>query len=178
MFRRMGICLRNLLLCYEVLILNMRKLWETRESFKKSFPRVWGCFLDRKPRGELICPHLGGQVEKAPLGYQQSPTWGYVMSKGYSEAFKKDAVRRYLAGEGSYRALTIRLGLKDKRQLRNWVAKFRAGESLEDNRRGGLGRPHTHFSSIEEELAHVTAERDYLKKLYRSRFGKEWGAKK
>lgn len=100
------------------------------------------------------------------------------MSKGYSEAFKKDAVRRYLAGEGSYRALTTRLGLKDKRQLRNWVAKFRAGESLEDNRRGGLGRPRTRFSSIEEELAHVKAERDYLKKLYRSRFGKEWGAEK
>ena len=131
-----------------------------------------------KAPGILICPHLGGQVEKAPLGYQQSPTWGYVMSKGYSEAFKKDAVRRYVAGEGSYRALTIRLGLKDKRQLRNWVAKFRAGESLEDNRRGGLGRPRTHFFSIEEELAHVKAERDYLKKLYRSRFGKEWGAKK
>lgn len=35
MFRRMGISLRNLLLCYEVLMLNMRKLWETRESFKK-----------------------------------------------------------------------------------------------------------------------------------------------
>lgn len=84
------------------------------------------------------------------------------MSKGYSEAFKKDAVRRYLAGGGSYRALTTRLGLKDKRQLRNWVAKFRAGESLEDNRRGGLGRPRTRFSSIEEELAYVKAERDYL----------------
>lgn len=100
------------------------------------------------------------------------------MSKGYSEAFKKDAVKRYLAGEGSYRALTTRLGLKDKRQPRNWVAKFRAGESLEDNRRGGLGRPRTRFSSIEEELAYVKAERDYLKKLYRSRFGKEWGAEK
>ncbi len=32
--------------------------------------------------------------------------------------------------------------------------------------------------SIEEELAYVKAERDYLKKLYRSRFGKEWGAEK
>ena len=53
MFRRMGICLHNLLLFYEVLIVNIRKLWETRESFKKSFPRVWGCFLDRKPRGEI-----------------------------------------------------------------------------------------------------------------------------
>lgn len=30
------------------------------------------------------------------------------------------------------------------------------------------GRPQTKFSSIEEELAYVRAERDYLKKLYRS----------
>jgi len=101
-----------------------------------------------------------------------------MSKRTYSKEFKEEAVQRYLNGEGSYRALTIRLGLKDKRQLRNWVARFRAGESLEDNRRGESGRPRTHFSSIEEELAYVKAERDYLKKLYRSRFGKEWGAKK
>ncbi|GEM_PF-4764182 len=32
------------------------------------------------------------------------------------------------------------------------------------------------FSSVEEELAYVKAELDYLKKLNRSRFGHEWGA--
>jgi hypothetical protein len=41
---------------------------------------------------------------------------------------------------------------------------------------GRKGRPRTKFASVEEELAYVKAERDYLKKLYRSQFGKEWGA--
>ena len=58
--------------------------------------------------------------------------------------------------------------------------KVQRGESLADGRGkskgSGQGRPRTKFSSIEEELAYVKAERDYLKKLYRSRFGEKWGA--
>ncbi|MDL2210614.1 helix-turn-helix domain-containing protein [Desulfovibrio sp. OttesenSCG-928-O18] len=108
------------------------------------------------------------------------------MSKGkkvtYPVPFKEEAVRLYLEGHGSYRQLCEQLGIKDKRQLRNWVAKVQRGESLED-RRGKSdspykGRPRTKFESLEEKLAYVEAERDYLKKLYRSRFGHEWGAHK
>jgi len=59
------------------------------------------------------------------------------------------------------------------------VAKINSGESLEDGRGKSShaehrGRPKTKFSP-EEELAYVKAERDYLKKLYRSRFEHEWG---
>lgn len=99
----------------------------------------------------------------------------------YSKEFKEEAVRLYLEGNESYQSLSERLGLRDKKQLRNWVAKVQRGESLEDGRgkhsNPMCGRPKTTFASIEEELAYVKAERDYLKKLYRSRFGKEWGAK-
>jgi hypothetical protein len=42
--------------------------------------------------------------------------------------------------------------------------------------RNTVGDQKTKFTSVEEELAYVKAERDYLKKLYRSRFGHEWGA--
>lgn len=108
------------------------------------------------------------------------------MSKGkkitYPVAFKEEAVRFYLEGHGSYRQLCEQLGIKDKRQLRNWVAKVQRGESLED-RRGKSDSPHkgqarTKFESLEAKLAYVEAERDFLKKLYRSRFGHEWGAHK
>jgi transposase-like protein len=100
----------------------------------------------------------------------------------YAVSFKETAVRLYLEGMGSYRQLCKELGIKDKRQLRNWVAQVRRGESLED-RRGKSesprkGRPRTKFDSLEEKLVYVEAERDYLKKLYRSRFGHEWGAHK
>lgn len=100
----------------------------------------------------------------------------------YPVAFKVEAVRLYLEGHGSYRQLCEQLGIKDKRQLRNWVAKVQRGESLEDKRGKSdsphKGRPRTKFESLEEKLAYVEAERDYLKKLYRSRFGHEWGAHK
>lgn len=99
-------------------------------------------------------------------------------NNNYSIEFKEDAVRRYLDGEGNYAQLARQLGIRDAKRLRTWVSKVRQGESLEDMRGKasgvGKGRPRTKFDSLEEELAHVKAERDYLKKLYHSRFGHEW----
>ena len=98
----------------------------------------------------------------------------------YSVEFKEQAVQRYLSGECGYKTLCNELGIPDTKILRSWVEKARSGESFTDmrgKRTGGhKGRPRTKFASVEEELAYVKAERDYLKKLYRSRFGKEWGA--
>ena len=96
----------------------------------------------------------------------------------YSSTFKEEAVRLFLQGGSSYRQLCEELGIKDKKSLREWVAKVNSGESLEDGRgktshSERRGRPKTKFSSVEEELSYVKAERDYLKKLYRSRFGHE-----
>lgn len=99
----------------------------------------------------------------------------------YASAFKEEAVRLYLESGRSYRQICEELGIKDKKTLREWVAKAKQGASLEDGRgknSHGGGRPKTKFSSIEDELAYVKTERDYLKKLYRSRFGHEWGAHK
>jgi transposase-like protein len=100
----------------------------------------------------------------------------------YTPAFKEEAVRLYLEGGRSYRQLCEELGIKDKKSLRAWVAKVKRGDSLEDGRGrhegSRRGRPRTKFDSLEEKLAYVEAERDYLKKLYRSRFGHEWGAHK
>ena len=105
-----------------------------------------------------------------------------VKNNTYSPAFKEEAVRLYFEGGRSYQQLTDELGLKDKKTLRSWVAKVQRGESLEDGRGKATGsragRPRTRFDSLEEKLAYVEAERDYLKKLYRSRFGHEWGAHK
>ena len=98
----------------------------------------------------------------------------------YSKEFKEKAVQLYLEGGESYQSLSEKLGLRDRKQLRNWVAKVQRGETLDDMRGKHTaqrkGCPKTNFTSVEEELAYVKAERDYLKKLYRSRFGKEWGA--
>jgi len=100
----------------------------------------------------------------------------------YSLEFKEEAVRLYLEGHDGYRQICVKLGIKDKKTLQEWVARVKNGESLEDGRGKSKnhrkGRPRSRFASAEEELAFVKAERDYLKKLYRSRFGHEWGAHK
>lgn len=109
---------------------------------------------------------------------------GFCMSNrknnSYSIEFKERAVQRYLSGECGYQGLCKELGIPDTKILRRWVKKAQNGESFTDMRgkaSGSLkGRPRTKFASVEDELAYVKAERDYLKKLYRSRFGEEWGA--
>ena len=100
----------------------------------------------------------------------------------YSVEFKQEAVQRYQEGGISYRELSEQLELKSKTQLQKWVAAVRRGASLEDTRGKNTerrkGRPRTTFSSVEEKLTYVEAELEYVKKLYRSRFGHEWGAHK
>lgn len=98
----------------------------------------------------------------------------------YSTGFKLAAVQQYLAGGKSYATLCKELDIKDTKTLRCWVKKFQAGLTLEETRGKTIssrrGRPRSKFASLEEEIAYLKAERDYLKKLYRSRFDREWGA--
>ena len=50
----------------------------------------------------------------------------------YSPTFKEEAVKLFLKGGRSYRQLCEELGIKDKKSLREWVAKVNSGKSLED----------------------------------------------
>lgn len=60
-------------------------------------------------------------------------------------------------------------GIKDKKTLRQWVAKVNSGESLEDGRASShadtVGDSKTKFTSVEEELAYVKVEMRLLKKV-------------
>jgi transposase len=97
----------------------------------------------------------------------------------YTPEFKMEAVRLYLEEGLSYQAVAKQLGVPSHTQIRQWVKKYRNGESLEDHRQSGLrkpawrtGRPKTKFASIEEELAYLKAEVEYLKKRYPNLHGK------
>jgi hypothetical protein len=72
------------------------------------------------------------------------------------------------------------MGVPSNTQIKRWVKKHRAGETLDDKRQNGLqkkpwrvGRPKTKFTNIEEELSYLKAEVDYLKKQYPNLHGKE-----
>jgi hypothetical protein len=65
-------------------------------------------------------------------------------------------------------------------QIKQCVKKHKNGESLGHKRQSGLrkkawrtGRPKTEFATIEDELAYLKAEVEYLKKQYPHLHGKE-----
>ena len=79
-----------------------------------------------------------------------------------SEETKKEAVRLRTEENWSYSMIREKLGIKSDAQIIDWVRKSQAGESFEDYR----GRwSKKHFTSIEEENAHLKAQVEYLKKL-------------
>lgn len=92
----------------------------------------------------------------------------------YSHEFKLEAVRLYTEDHLSYKTIVEILGLKSRTQVANWVKKLSVNEPLTDQRRNPVlkrGREKKYFSSKEEELIYIKAERDYLKKLYQNLFG-------
>jgi len=91
----------------------------------------------------------------------------------YSDEFKAAAVKMYVEDHLSYQTIVDVLGLKSRTQVADWVKRSQANLAVSDQRkiiRGTPGRKKISFSNLEEELAYVKAERDYLKKLYQNRF--------
>ena len=89
-----------------------------------------------------------------------------VKFQHYDLDFKIKLAKLYLEGEGSFKGLSKEYGLKDSRQLRNWVKKYEEGELTEalSDRRGNRGRPKKIFNGREEECEYLRLENEYLKK--------------
>lgn len=96
---------------------------------------------------------------------------GFFMAKkgqtfhSYPLELKMQAVRLVTEENMSLREVAKQLDIRSKTQVENWIKKHRAGEMLEASgvRRG---RPKTKFASMEEEMAYLKAEIEYLKKQY------------
>ena len=80
----------------------------------------------------------------------------------YDEATKKEAVRLRLEEQWSYPMIMEKFGIKSDTQIMSWVCKAQNGESFEDYR-GKWAKKHFNFA--EEEIAHLKAQVEYLKKL-------------
>ena len=55
----------------------------------------------------------------------------------YSSELKLAAVQEYLAGNGSLRSLSIKYGLRSKKQLSDWIMKYNGHEELKSSGNGG-----------------------------------------
>jgi len=86
-------------------------------------------------------------------------------NSSYSEELKMQAVQLALEGNISYREVARQLDIRNKTQVEVWVKRFREGQPLQQEivRKG---RTRTKFASVEEEMAYLRAEIEYLKKRY------------
>lgn len=75
------------------------------------------------------------------------------VNKVYSEELKVKAVEEYLAGKGSYVEIAAKYGLRDSRQLRNWVKVYNNGRTFERKMSGGSQMKQGRETTQEERIA-------------------------
>ncbi len=78
---------------------------------------------------------------------------------------KLEAARLVNEEHMSIREVATRLDIQNKSQVQVWAAKAKQGMSLEPAT-SKRGRLRTTFSSMDEEMAYLRAEIEYLKKQY------------
>ncbi|GAK41402.1 transposase [Paenibacillus sp. TCA20] len=87
------------------------------------------------------------------------------INNSYPEELKMQAVRLVTEGNISYREVARQLGIRNKSQVVVWVKRYREGQPFKQEA-PRKGRPKTKFTSVEEEMAYLRAEIEYLKKRY------------
>ncbi|MBR3124026.1 MAG: transposase [Mogibacterium sp.] len=75
----------------------------------------------------------------------------------YSSELKLSAVKSYLDGEGSYKFLTAKYGLRSTSQLRRWVKMYNNGEDFLHKMSGG-SRMKTSRKTTKEERIQIVKE--------------------
>ncbi|WP_373325352.1 helix-turn-helix domain-containing protein [Sporomusa paucivorans] len=61
-----------------------------------------------------------------------------LRNQSYSSELKEAAVKDYLSGVGSQRALCTKYGIKSICQLQNWISKYNGHEKLKSSGTGGV----------------------------------------
>lgn len=92
--------------------------------------------------------------------------WGkQAVDNSYPGELKMQAVKLVTEANMSYREVARQLGIRNKTQIEVWVKRYREGQPFEQEA-FRKGRPKTKFTSVEEEVAYLRAEIEYLKKQY------------
>ena len=70
----------------------------------------------------------------------------------YSEEFKLNAVKSYLNGEGSYRKVAAKYGLRSSSQLIVWLKMYNKGENFSHKMSGGSRMKTSRITTHEERI--------------------------
>ncbi len=88
-------------------------------------------------------------------------------NKAYSTELKNNAVKAYLSGEGGLTNICKKYGIRDKKQLRNWIKVYNSGGDLGSVKHSGggsymkQGRETTQAERIEIAKACIALGKNY-----------------
>ena len=70
----------------------------------------------------------------------------------YSEETKVQAVEEYLNGKGSQQEVAARYGLRDRKQLRDWIKVYNSGKGFQRKMTGGSRMKEARPTTVEERI--------------------------
>ena len=82
----------------------------------------------------------------------------YEKNAVYSDELKLEAVLSYLNGEGSYKLIAARYGLRNVAQLKTWVKVYNSGEDFSQHKMSGGSRMTTSRKTDKEERVKIAKE--------------------
>ena len=89
---------------------------------------------------------------------------GKIGNKHYTIEIKEQAVKLFLEGQLSQKAIADQLGIREADRIKKWVHDYRREGVL--GLRKVKGRPRKRTEGVEAELARLRMENDLLKKLH------------
>lgn len=121
------------------------------------------CFEEKMSRAE-VAETLGIDVSAVKwwiYQYQEQgekPFKEYERIAIYSAELKRDAVLSYLNGEGSYKLIAARYGLRNVMQLKTWVKMYNDGKDFSQRRMSGGSRMKASRTTTKEERVRIARE--------------------
>lgn len=95
----------------------------------------------------LIREWVARYVAEGPLAFHSTGS-----NQKYSADLKRKAVEEYLAGNTTLLEVSVKYGLKSKRQLQNWIKRYNSGIAFEQKLAGGSRMRKGRYTTKEERI--------------------------
>ena len=108
----------------------------------------WKALADR-----YNVPHR--TIEEWVMQYKKNGVSAFVQkehNRVYSEETKLQAVKDYLNGKGSQEEITAKYGLRDRKQLRQWIKVYNSGRGFRHRMSGGSRMKEARPTTVEERI--------------------------
>ena len=96
-----------------------------------------------------------GVIEEWIVQYKHNGVSAFLQetqNRVYSLETKMQAVADYLSGKGSQREITAKYGIRDRKQLRQWVKVYNSGKRFRHHMSGGSRMKETRPTTAEERI--------------------------